>query len=263
MRKPGSNPLIHCITNPISMMQCANTVLGLGARPIMAEHPLEVQEITRSADALLLNLGNISDSRMEAMESSFAVAVDKNIPVVIDAVGVACSELRRKFILRLLKKRGANTFLVIKGNYSEIMALFDENYRAEGVDAKAGISTDEILNASRVLSDKYGAVILASGSTDVVVQSDKALYVKNGCPELSRITGTGCMLGAICATLLSEKRDLETVAGACAVLGIAGEMAVEMMNQNIGAGTFLIRLLDSISLMTDELLEERKKIESA
>ena len=273
-------PLIHCITNPISMMQCANAILGLGARPIMAEHPLEVSEITASADALLLNLGNISDSRMEAMESSFACAVKKNIPVVIDAVGVACSELRRKFIHKLLEKKGEDTFLVIKGNYSEIMALYDENYRSEGVDAKAGISTDEILNASRELSDKYSAVILASGRADVVVQGKRTLFVENGCPELSGITGTGCMLGAICATLLAEKRDMETVADACAVLGIAGEMAAGIPSGNrlknreitvdnagnnigqqmIGAGTFLINLLDSISLMDEETLKDRRKI---
>ncbi len=91
-------PLIHCITNPISMMQCANAILGLGARPIMAEHPLEVKDITATADALLINLGNISESRMEAIEISFAEALGKDIPVVIDAVGISCSELRRDFL---------------------------------------------------------------------------------------------------------------------------------------------------------------------
>ncbi len=268
MKKSDFNPLIHCITNPISMMQCANTILGLGARPIMAEHPLEVKEITASADALLINLGNISDSRMEAMEVSFPEAVAKNIPIVIDAVGVACSELRRGFLKRLLMKREEGIFLVIKGNYSEILALSDENYRAEGVDAKAGITPETVLKAGKKLSEKYGAIILASGKTDVVASGDRAIYVKNGCPELSMITGTGCMLGAICATLLAGKRDMETVAESCAVLGIAGELAASSASENndadremVGSGTFLIRLLDNISLMTEELLNDRKKYE--
>lgn len=95
--------LIHCITNPISMMQCANAVLALGAKPMMAEHPQEVAEITATASALLLNLGNISDVRMESMRISFGVAMEKGIPVVIDAVGVSCSKLRRNFVEELLR----------------------------------------------------------------------------------------------------------------------------------------------------------------
>ena len=261
MKRSGPNTLIHCITNPISMMQCANTVLGLGARPIMAEHPLEVKEITGTADALLINLGNISDSRMEAMEIAFAEAVSKDIPVVIDAVGVACSQLRRDFLKKLLKKRAENTFLVLKGNYSEIMALFDENYRSEGVDAKEGISTDMICEVAEKLAGELDAIILASGKIDVVTMGKGAVLVKNGCPQLSMITGTGCMLGAICATLLSEKRDMEAVVNACALLGIAGELAAES-EADIGNGTFLVRLLDNISLMKDEDIKGKKRIEN-
>ena len=155
MNNNGYRPLIHCITNPISMMQCANTVLSLGARPIMAEHPLEVKEITATADALLLNLGNISDTRMAAMEIALEEALRKGIPVVIDAVGVSCSELRRGFVSKLMEKRGGKGFCVIKGNYSEIMALKDENYRAEGVDAKAGISKEAISEAALLFDQSF------------------------------------------------------------------------------------------------------------
>ena len=95
--------LIHCITNPISMNQCANTILALGSKPIMAEHPEEVAEITRTASALLLNLGNISDVRMTSMKISLKEANDKDIPAVLDAVGVSCSALRRRFVSELIK----------------------------------------------------------------------------------------------------------------------------------------------------------------
>ncbi len=94
--------LIHCITNPIAMNLSANVVLALDAKPIMAEHPGEVKEITETASALLLNLGNISDTRMEAMKEALSVALEKDIPVVIDAVGVSCSELRRRFFFELI-----------------------------------------------------------------------------------------------------------------------------------------------------------------
>ena len=97
-----TKPLIHCITNPIAMNQSANAVLALGARPIMAEHPLEVKEITATAKALLLNFGNISDIRMEAMEKSLGMVVQNNIPTVLDIVGVACSKLRLDFFEKLM-----------------------------------------------------------------------------------------------------------------------------------------------------------------
>ena len=96
------HPLIHCITNPISINQCANAILAVGARPIMAEHPLEVREITKTADALLCNLGNITDARMESIKIALITAKEKEIPTVIDAVGIACSELRRNFLSELV-----------------------------------------------------------------------------------------------------------------------------------------------------------------
>lgn len=251
-----TSPLIHCITNPISMMQCANAVLALGARPIMAEHPREVKEITATADALLLNLGNISDTRMEAMEIAFEEAVSMGIPVVIDAVGVACSSLRRDFIMSLLDKRKSGGLFVVKGNYSEIMAICDESYRASGVDAREGITPERILEVSKELAQKFSAVILASGSTDVVTDGESAAYINDGCPELSKITGTGCMLGAICATLLASDRKMDSVIRACKILGTAGELS---RDRN---GTFLVKLLDNLSLMNEKILEERGEVKS-
>ena len=106
-------PLIHCITNPISINQCANAILAVGGRPMMAEHPQEVAEITRTAQSLMLNLGNITDARMESILISAETAQEAGIPFLLDAVGIACSTLRRDYVNRLL-----NTAIptVIKGN---------------------------------------------------------------------------------------------------------------------------------------------------
>ena len=117
------HPLIHCITNPISINQCANAILAIGARPIMAEHPSEVREITETSDALMLNLGNITDARMVSMKNALLAAKEKGIPAILDAVGIACSKLRRNYISELLEI-GIPT--VIKGNYSEIYALYHD-----------------------------------------------------------------------------------------------------------------------------------------
>jgi len=247
-------PLIHCITNPISINQCANAILAIGARPMMAEHPSEVMEITETADAVMLNLGNITDARMQSMEISFRTAKEKNIPVILDAVGIACSKLRRDYIARLLE---TGTPTVIKGNYSEIFALYHDAYRSSGVDADAAINTETICRAASELARKYHAVILASGKTDVVTDGAKVVLVKNGTPQLSTVTGTGCMLGALCGGYLSVCPGMHAAVTACAVLGICGQLA----GTDKGSGSFMGNLMDMLCTLTDAELEKYKDME--
>ena len=128
----NSAPLIHCITNPISIHDCANMILAVGARPIMAEHPEEVEEITEVSSALMLNLGNITDARIISMQRALSTANRKNIPVLLDLVGVTCSQLRRSFAKQLLSQ---GVFSVIKGNISEILAAAELPYHGTGIDA--------------------------------------------------------------------------------------------------------------------------------
>lgn len=290
-----TKPLIHCITNPISIYQCANAILAVGARPMMAEHPREVREITESADALLLNLGNITNVRMESMILAAKAAKQKGIPIVLDAVGVACSALRREFAAELLK---LVTPTVIKGNYSEINALFYEEYRSAGVDADASLEPDSVSRTSVALAEAKQTVILASGKTDIITDGKRLVYGHNGTPQLATVTGTGCMLGALCATYLSayeskegvqnakgaepdkllelksvktsERESSETLnvdkiqklhekkvsaidsaITACAVLGICGELA----KTEAGSGSFMMRLMDALSMLKDTELE--------
>ncbi len=292
--------LIHCITNPISMMQCANAVLALGDKPIMAEHPMEVKEITNTSSALLINLGNISDTRMEAMMISFEAALIKGLPIVLDAVGVACSNLRRNFVFELLKKykgfiseteqKGVdkcNTeysienhfsvklpFLVIKGNNAEIKALSDATYKGIGVDADELLDAKDIIKVSENLAISLNAIILCTGEKDIVTDGENTVLISNGTPMLGNITGTGCMLGAICASFLSKEKRLRQVAKACAFFGIAGEIAVENMGKKkstlnmdcgdetkLGIGSFLIELLDAISVMDEDTIVKRSSVE--
>ncbi len=236
------HPLIHCITNPISINQCASTLLAVGARPVMAEHPSEVYEITQTASALLLNLGNITDVRMQAMKISASAAAESYIPTVIDLVGISCSQLRRDFALELLDN---NKIAVIKGNYSEIQALYNLNYRSTGVDSANDISAEKMCEINIELSKKYNALILASGKTDVIAFDGKLVCMSNGTAQLSKITGSGCMLGALCAAYISVTDVLSAVCLACAVLGISAETASENF---CGNASFLTALIDNISL---------------
>lgn len=247
-------PLIHCITNPISINQCANAILAIGARPMMAEHPKEVSEITRTAQALMLNLGNITDARMKSILLSAQSAREQNIPFLLDVVGIACSSLRREYVKDLLN---AVVPTVIKGNYSEIQALYWASYRSSGVDADSGLDIHTIDHTAISLARKLGTIILASGKADIVTDGKRLYHIHNGTSQLSQVTGTGCLQGALCAAYLSAKPSLDAVITGCAVLGICGEIA----RTDRGTGTFLSHLMDSLSTLTDAELKEKLKLE--
>lgn len=248
------NPIVHAITNPISINQCANAILATGARPIMAEHPYEVQEITLSADSLVLNLGNITDTRIEAMKLSLEIANRRNIPVVVDAVGVACSKLRRNLVIELL---GKNTCTIVKGNYSEINALYDLNYKCCGVDADKFLTCDKVTEVAAKLAKKTNAVVLASGKTDIITDGKQIVYIKNGTPQLASVTGTGCILGMLCGCFLVVSDRMTAATLACAVLGICGELS----ETNKGSGSFMANLLDNLSTLSNEDLKKYLKME--
>lgn len=247
-------PLIHCITNPISIHQCANALLAAGARPIMAEHPKEVQEITETADALLLNLGNITDVRMDSMRISAETAKERHIPAVLDAVGVACSALRLEYAFDLLQ---AAPPAVIKGNYSEIKALCHADYRSAGVDAKDDLTVATMDRSAAELARRYHTVVLASGKADIVTDGVRLVHIHNGTPRLSEITGTGCMLGALTGAYLSVGSPLDAAVAACGGLGICGQLAEPAP----GNGSFQVALLDALSIVTDKILQKNANME--
>lgn len=246
--------LIHCITNPISINQCANAILAVGGRPIMAEHPREVSEITATAGALMLNLGNITDVRMEAMRLSARTAAEQGTPILLDAVGVACSKLRRDYACGLME---GVTPAVIKGNYSEINALYQESYRASGVDADAALDAQTVERAAAALARTRRTVVLASGKVDIVTDGTRLIRVRNGTPQLSCVTGTGCMLGALTAAYLSAASGLDAAVTACTVLGVCGQLA----ETERGSGSFMVRLLDALSTLQDAELERYMDLE--
>ena len=239
-----NRPLVHCIVGPVSSNFCANGALAIGARPIMAEHPLESAEITSSACALLLNMSGITDGKMQAMTASALSAVKNNIPIVIDAVGVACSKLRREFALALMDKAVP---AVLKGNYSEIYALYDGRYSSVGVDSNGNVDEKSVQKAAASLAEEYNTIVLASGKTDIITDGSKVIKIKNGVAQLSSITATGCLLGVLCACFASSEKPMVAASLACAVLGICGERA----ETSKGSGSFMYGLLDELSRIGD------------
>ena len=241
--------LIHCITNPISINQCANVILCAHARPMMAEHPEEAAVITSSAGAVMLNMGNITDVRKQSMLISAQTAKQKGIPFVLDVCGSACLPTRREYALGLI---GTCLPSVIKGNYSEITALARKDYTSTGVDADKTLTAEAVTETAQELALKLGTVILASGETDIITDGDKTAFVKNGCAQLGSVTGTGCMQGALCAAYLSAAEDFDAAAAASVVLGICGQLA----QTDKGAGSFMVNLLDALSTVDDSTIDK-------
>lgn len=253
--KRDSGNLIHSITNPISINLCANGILALGCQPIMAEHPEEVEYITGISAALLLNLGNITDARAESIQLSAKAAISGDKPFVLDAVGVGCSELRRRLTLKLLEESAPT---VLKGNYAEIFSLCNDEYRSKGVDGDSKLSRDIISGYLKHLAQKYGCTVLASGETDVISDGTKTGFVTNGTPMLGRITGTGCLLGAITAVMLSYGGNaFQAAARACVTLGVASEYAAP----GTLCGTFQTKLLDELSVISADKIKEKMRLE--
>ena len=254
----NTKPLIHCITNTISINDCANSILAVGGKPIMAEHPKEVSQITKSAKALAINLGNITDARLESITISGKTAYDNNIPCVIDLVGVACSSFRNDFATRFISKCKPS---VIKGNMTELKAMCNRQLSGNGVDVLLSdeVCENNIHSAVKLLkefSQKTQAVIIATGVTDLIAFEHRCFAVSNGDKMLSQITGTGCMLNALTAAFISAGEILNGALLATVYLGIAGEIA----HTESGTGTFRVHLMDALSTLSDDKLLNRIKV---
>ena len=202
----------------------------------------------------MLNLGNITDVRMESIRISAETAVQTGIPLVLDAVGIACSQLRRSYTCKLLS---ALTPTLIKGNYSEIYALYRDSYHTSGVDADISLDIPSMDRCVVSLARERNTIILASGKVDILSDGKRLVHIHNGTPQLSAVTGTGCMLGALCAAYLSVERSIDAAIAACAMLGISGEKSQTPK----GNGTFFVNLMDSLSTLSAEDLCANIKLE--
>ncbi|WP_411682014.1 hydroxyethylthiazole kinase [Clostridium thailandense] len=250
-------PLIHYITNPISINDCANMVLAVGAKPIMAEHPLEVSEITTVSKALAVNLGNITDVRMESMMISGRTAFKRKIPQVIDLVGVGCSKLRLDYAKRFISECHPS---VIKGNTSEIKAICGVKSSAKGIDVGVSdIITEqnfaENMEILKELSLQTGSVITVTGVVDIITDGTYTFLITNGCEMLSMVTGTGCMLTALIASYISYGNILEGTVLATALMGICGELSENVK----GTASFKTELIDNIFSISDDVVMKKIK----
>ena len=247
------SPLIHCLTNHISINDCANALLAVGARPIMAEHPQEAGEITRFADALLVNLGNITDARMRSMLLSGRQAREDGTPCVIDLAGVAASSLRLDFAQKFIAECRPR---LLKGNISEILALRRGKTRGVGVDAAARdkeLPVAVLAQEAAELSGQCDAAVLISGAADIIACPPALFAVENGDPLLAAITGTGCVQGALAAAFVSCGDIIKGATLAAAFLSVCAEDAARAAKS---PGTFKAALFDRLYDLPDQTFAE-------
>lgn len=254
------HPVIHCITNTVTVNDCANILLAIGASPVMAHHPLEVAEITEGTSALVCNMGAIAD--YEAMLAAGHRAKELGHPVIIDPVGVAGSSYRRTMCRSLIQSLRPTC---IRGNYSELRALMQNRKTAAGVDAApedAVTTNEQWISDLKAYARTEKMIVIASGETDIITDGITVYLCHNGDPLMAKITGSGCMSSCLLGTFMGIEASLESAASCCAFMGIAGELAASRTHQwEGGTMTFRMKLIDAVSLMQTEELFSNIKVE--
>lgn len=253
------NPLIHHITNYVTVNDCANITLAIGASPIMADALEEAADIASIASALVLNMGTLNEHTVTSMFAAGKAAWEAGVPVIFDPVGAGASKFRNITAARMLNEVKIS---VLRGNISEVKFLAGLQAEAKGVDASKSdlLHTDDAMTISKMLASKLDCVVAITGAIDVISDGKKVICIENGHPMLSNITGTGCMCSSLIGSFCGAAPDspLEATAAALLSMGIAGEIAYDKSGQN-GNGSFLVALMDAVSHMDTETFIRRGK----
>lgn len=246
-------PLVHHITNWVTIYDCANIVKVFGGSPVMAHAKEEAAEMASISKAVVINIGTLSTSSIEAMKLAIEAANKKGIPVVLDAVGVGATKFRNNKIKELLEYKIA----VIKGNASEIAATAGINVTTKGVDS-GNVSADMVGIAKRLANEKE-CVVVVTGEEDICTNGESAFLIKNGTPMMSKVVGTGCMAASVIGTFCAVEKDylFASIAGL-----ICFEIAAENADKTSeGPGTFKNKLFDKISTLSDISINKMKRVE--
>ena len=229
--------MVHCLTATVSMSLVADGLLAAGLRPMMTETLEEAPVIVTAADALLVNLGTLSTDGMAGIPATVAARPEET-PWVLDPTAIGLAPVRTRMARELLDARPD----IVKGNASEVLAL------AGGKGGRGADSADTPQHAADAVIEvarRTGGVVVVSGPTDIVVTADGvAERIARGHPMMARVTGTGCLLGALAAGCLVTADDaVEAAVAAVTWLDVAGEIAAARAG---GPGSFRVQLLDAL-----------------
>lgn len=240
-----ASPLVHNITNYVVMNNTANALLAIGASPVMAHAVDEVEDMAAIASSLVINIGTLSEKWVDAMLMAGKKAIARSIPVVFDPVGVGATPYRTQVAKQIIEQCKPS---VIRGNASEIMALCSSASTTKGVDSTE--SSDAALDSAKQLAKSTNAVVVISGQTDFITDGDRVVSISNGNTMMARITGMGCTASAIVGAFVGVESDtLIATASAMAVMGMAGEIAVE---KSAGPGSMQMHFIDTLYSISEK-----------
>ncbi len=249
-------PLIHHITNYVTVNDCANITLSIGASPVMADDAAEVAEMVSFASALVLNIGTLQERTIQSMMLAGKTAKTKGIPVIFDPVGAGATKLRTRTAEQIINEISPN---VIRGNMSEIKVLLGSEAGIRGVDSIA--DEQDAAEAAHKLAERLQCVVAVTGKTDIIASKDFIYAIDNGHSIMANVTGTGCMAtsltGSCCGAAMEE--IVGTAAGIL-IMGLAGERAFAALRKGEGTGAFHMRLFDEVYNMTPEKILQGGKI---
>lgn len=258
--------LCHNMTNYVTVNDCANITIAIGASPIMADEIKEVEDIQTICSGLNINIGTLNERVIDSMIVAGKTANKLDHPVLLDPVGFAASKFRTESTLKLIDNI---QFSVIKGNISEIKSLSTDSKSSFGVDAcdddkVTDSNLKEVISFAKSLSKSTGSVIVITGEMDLIADDKSAVIVRNGDSMMSSITGSGCMLSSLITAFISaNKGDIFNAAASAVVcMGIAGEKAAKTVRDNkLGFSSFRTNLIDEISRLVEDDIETRGNYE--
>ncbi len=258
-------PLIHNITNYVTVNDVANILLACGASPIMSDEPADVEDITTICGGLNINIGTLHQSSIQAMFLAGHKANELHHVVLLDPVGAGASKLRTETALKLMQEIH---FDVIRGNVSEIKTLVNGTGTTKGVDADAADAVTEenllqMMTYVKAFAKQTGSIIAVTGAIDLVADAETCYVIRNGRKEMGRITGTGCQLSGLMTAFLAAnpEHQLEAAAASVCAMGLAGEIGYANMQESDGNATCRNRIIDAIYHMDGKGLKAGAKYE--
>lgn len=257
------SPLIHNITNYVTINDCANILLACGSSPIMADDPSDAVEITKICAGLNINMGGLST--VQAMLDAGKQAYELKHPIILDPVGAGASKMRTDTAFQLMKHI---KFTVIRGNISEMKALISGNGTTKGVDADAADTItkenmDNVVELAKEFAQRTGAVIAITSAIDIVSDGQRTFCIHNGHPMMCSVTGTGCQLSALLTAFVAANPEapLEATAAAVCAMGLCGEIAYKRLSNLDGNATYRNYIIDAMYRLTPAELEKGARYE--
>ena len=261
----AKSPLVHNITNYVTVNDVANVLLAAGGSPIMSDDADDVEDITSICGGLNINIGTLNKNTIPSMFLAGKKANALGHIVLLDPVGAGASRLRTDTANRLMREV---RFDAVRGNISEIKTLCTGSGTTKGVDADAvdavtEANLDNGVQLVKTFAAQTGCIITVTGAIDLVSDGERCWCIRNGRAEMSRITGTGCQLSALMTAFLvaNPDRKLDAAAAAVCMMGLAGEIGWANMQPGDGNSTYRNRIIDAIFNMTGDALEEGAKYE--